>query len=149
MLKLASLESPAPVVKEIGVWFATGEVEGFQIPPESISRLRQIREREQSQMREYMDHTGCLMAFLQRALDDDTAQDCGRCRNCTNRANKSYQPKGELVPRSEQFIRKRKIFIYPKEKWPIDLLSGSSDSRDARNQAGASCGMGGCSLQCF
>ena len=123
VLKLASLESPAPVVKEIGVWFATGEVEGFQIPPESIARLRQIREREQAQMRDYMDHTGCLMAFLQRALDDDTAQDCGRCRNCTNRANKSYQPKEELVREAEQFIRKRKIFIYPKEKWPIDLLS--------------------------
>lgn len=123
VLKLASLESPAPVVLERGIWFATGEAEGFQIPPEKIARLRQIREREQLQMREYMDHRGCLMAFLQRALDDKTATRCGRCQNCTNRAGKSYQPKAELVREAERFMAKRKISIYPSQRWPISLLS--------------------------
>ena len=123
VLKLASLESPAPVVKERGIWFATGETDGFRIPPDSIARLRQIREREQVQMREYMDHRGCLMAFLQRALDDKTAKQCGRCRNCMKRADKSYQPKAELVHEAEQFMGKRKIPIYPNQRWPISLLS--------------------------
>lgn len=123
VLKLASLESPAPVIREGGIWFATGEADGFEIPPESIARLRQIREREQDQMREYMDHRGCLMAFLQRALDDKTATRCGRCRNCTNKADKSYQPKAELVREAERFMGQRKISIYPNQRWPISLLS--------------------------
>ncbi len=123
ILKLASLESPAPVVKEKGIWFATGEADGFQIPSDSIARLRQIRETEQVQMREYMNHRGCLMAFLQRALDDKTAKECGRCRNCTGRTDKPYQPKAELVREAERFLGKRKISVYPNDRWPVDLLS--------------------------
>ncbi len=123
VLKLAALESPAPVVKEGGVWYATGEAEGFQISPSTMARLRKIRDREQVQMREYMDHRGCLMAFLQRALDDKTATRCGRCRNCTDRADKSYQPKPELIRKAEQFMDKRRIPIYPNQKWPTSLLS--------------------------
>lgn len=123
VLKLASLESPAPVIKDRGVWYATGDVEGFEIPQERIERLREIREREKVQMREYMDHRECLMAFLQRALDDNTAKDCGRCRNCINRADKSYQPKEDLVRNAEKFMRKRPFFLYPNQMWPISMLS--------------------------
>jgi ATP-dependent DNA helicase RecQ len=33
-------------------------------------------------MLEFESTTGCRMEFLQRALDDDTAEPCGRCDNC-------------------------------------------------------------------
>ena len=123
ILKLASLESPAPVTYEFGGWSATGDVDNFQIPPERIARLHKIREHEKVQMREYMDHGGCLMAFLQRALDDRTAQNCGRCRNCTGRAENSYLPKPERIHEAERFIKNRFIPIKVKSKWPISELS--------------------------
>ncbi len=123
ILKLASLESPAPVIYEMGAWVATGEAEGFEIAQEKIERLRKIRNREKEQMREYMDHKGCLMAFLQRALDDKNVAECGKCGNCRKIPNQFYQPKAELVLEAEHFMGKRKIFIYPNQKWPASNLS--------------------------
>lgn len=38
-----------------------------------------MREAELAQMQAYVDHDGCLMAFLARALDDPNAAPCGRC----------------------------------------------------------------------
>ena len=123
VLKLASLESPAPVIQQGWEWYATGEAGGFKVNPKYIARLRRVRASEQAQMREYMRHNGCLMAFLQRALDDDSAKDCGRCRNCTNRASKSHQPKQELVIEAEQFITKRRYPIWSRSEWPIEEIS--------------------------
>jgi len=123
ILKLASLESPAPVIFERGQWYATGEAGRFQIPPDRIDRLREIRAREKVQMREYMNHQGCLMKFLQQALDDESAKECGRCRNCINRAQKSYLPKPAMVQEAALFIKKKPNLIPPVQKWPISGLS--------------------------
>jgi hypothetical protein len=38
-----------------------------------------MREAELAQMQAYVEHDGCLMAFLARALDDPNAAPCGRC----------------------------------------------------------------------
>ncbi len=123
VLKLASLESPAPVLYEKGSWYATGDVYGFKISPERIARLRKVRAMEQEQMRKYMNHNGCLMAYLQRSLDDQTAKKCGRCRNCTGRAGKSYLPKPEMIHEATQFLIGRPYLIYVKKQWPISNLS--------------------------
>jgi len=123
ILKLASLESPAPVIHKAGAWYATGDIYGFQIPPERIARLRKIRAREKMQMREYMNHDGCLMAFLQESLDDRTTKNCGRCRNCMDRAEKSFLPIPEMIQEARQFIRERPFQIYPQREWPISSLS--------------------------
>ncbi|MCY4000870.1 MAG: RecQ family ATP-dependent DNA helicase [Bacteroidetes bacterium] len=123
ILKLASLESPAPVINERSQWFATGEADGFQIPPDRIERLREVRAKEKLQMREYMNHQGCLMKFLQQALDDESAKDCGRCRNCINRTHQSYLPKPAMVQEAAQFIQKKPNIIPPVVRWPIRRLS--------------------------
>ncbi len=123
VLKLASLESPAPVINEGGIWYATGEADGFQIPSERIARLRKIRADEKAQMREYMHHDGCLMAFLQRALDDPSAKRCGRCRNCIDRQKKGFLPKPNKIQEAQRFISKKLNHIYIHKKWPISDLA--------------------------
>ncbi|MCY4233145.1 MAG: RecQ family ATP-dependent DNA helicase [Bacteroidetes bacterium] len=123
VLSLASLESPAPVINERGIWYATGETDGFQIPPERIERLRKIRSDEKAQMRQYMNHDGCLMSFLQHALDDPSAESCGRCRNCIDRRDMNYLPKSEKINEAQQFLGKKLNQIFVHKKWPIADLS--------------------------
>jgi len=123
VLSLASLESPAPVINERGIWYATGETDGFQIPPERIERLRKIRSDEKAQMRQYMNHDGCLMSFLQHALDDPSAESCGRCRNCIDRRDMNYLPKAEKINEAQQFLGKKLNQIFVHKKWPIADLS--------------------------
>ena len=62
--------------------------------PLHAQEVTQQRLLELEQMRRYVSHDGCLMEFLARALDDPSAQRCGRCMNCVNK-----QPKGEVDER--------------------------------------------------
>ncbi|WP_445170930.1 RecQ family ATP-dependent DNA helicase, partial [Microcoleus sp.] len=52
VLKLLSLESPAPVSKQNSKWYATPV--NYQPDSDKIERLTQIRRKEQDKMREYM-----------------------------------------------------------------------------------------------
>jgi ATP-dependent DNA helicase RecQ len=60
----------------------TASAANYEIDQEYVSEITQIRRREQRQMQEYMEYQGCLMAFLQKALDDPSSQNCGKCKNC-------------------------------------------------------------------
>ncbi len=122
-LKLLALESPAPVIQVGRAWTAREEASDYQIDPEYITRLREIREAEQVQMQNYMNHQDCLMAFLQTALDDGTADNCGRCRNCLGQDLVPVYVPQSLVHQARQFILNRARHIFPRREWPTPLLS--------------------------
>ena len=46
---------------------------------EQVTRRRYA---ELAEIKRYVEHPGCLMEFLARALDDPTAAPCGKCMNC-------------------------------------------------------------------
>jgi ATP-dependent DNA helicase RecQ len=52
---------------------------------ERIERVINLRRTEMEQIQTYVQHQGCLMEFLQRALDDPAPRACGRCANCQGR----------------------------------------------------------------
>lgn len=79
------------------------------------------RRRELEQMAEYVEHTGCLMQFLARALDDPHPTPCGKCMNCTGQ-QKRQPPPMELVPEAIQFLRAHHLLLEPKSRWPHPLL---------------------------
>lgn len=57
----------------------------WQPDVERIERVTRLRREELEQMQAYVAHSGCLMEFLARALDDPTAKPCGKCANCKGR----------------------------------------------------------------
>ena len=48
-----------------------------------VGGAAQVREREADLMRRFAAGEGCLMRFLQEALDDPEPEPCGRCSVCT------------------------------------------------------------------
>src|SRR5690606_34970997 len=76
-LLLKVLDVDGAVSRVSGGWTATGQ--GWVYDAERYARVAAAREAEQRLMVEYEEGPGCRMAFLQRALDDATATDCGRC----------------------------------------------------------------------
>ena len=82
-IKIMAVDSPSPVIQHNKKWKATPEAVSYQIDPEYVERIKETRKRELQEIDKYTNHTGCLMAFLQKALDDDSnANDCGHCKNC-------------------------------------------------------------------
>ena len=80
-----------------------------------------LRRAEVEQMRRYVEHPGCLMEFLARALDDPSPARCGKCMNCTGQTNRKPLP-AELLRQAVEFLRGETLVIEPRTRWPKPIL---------------------------
>lgn len=83
VLKFLSVDNPAPVLKTDKKWVRT-PVE-YQMDHARIQHLTHQREMEWQEVQRYIDTPDCLMVFLARVLDDETAIPCGKCASCIGR----------------------------------------------------------------
>jgi ATP-dependent DNA helicase RecQ len=141
-LKFLSVESPSPIVKISSKYQVTAAARSYRIRQEYVDEITLIRRNEQQQMQEYMNEGGCLMAFLQRALDDPTADTCGKCMNCNRSQLPDESYRDDLANRAALFLRRSYQPITPRKKWPTkDMfeyspLSGSNIPENQRAQEG-------------
>jgi ATP-dependent DNA helicase RecQ len=84
-------------------------------------RVTQHRLDELAEIKSYVEHTGCLMEFLSRALDDPTAAPCGKCMNCTGKTQRNSPPQ-ELVQAAVNFLRSDTLILEPRLKWPKPVV---------------------------
>ncbi|WP_252176146.1 RecQ family ATP-dependent DNA helicase [Endozoicomonas sp. 4G] len=113
-LKFLMAETPAPVVKHKSFFYRTSV--DYELPHETIARLCQLKERELAEMEEYLHHDGCLMQFLARALDDNDAQPCGKCINCSGKANLPTTFSPETGQKAAEFLENVFIEIPPRKQ---------------------------------
>lgn len=112
VLKLLSVETPSPVIKDGSLWVRTPV--HYQMDHARIAHLTGQREQEWGEVQAYLAETGCKMAFLRRALDDLDPTPCGKCASCVGEpiVNQSIDP--GLVHRAGAFLRHAEIAIEPK-----------------------------------
>jgi ATP-dependent DNA helicase RecQ len=106
---------------------------------ERVERVTNLRRAEQAQMRAYMAHTGCLMEFLQIALNDTNPHPCGRCANCRGKG----LPHGvsrDLIIEAETFLKGASILIEPRHMLPLGIFPDQKRkiSPDLVNETGRS-----------
>ena len=118
-IKFLTVESPSPVVKLEKKWHATPAARHYEIDKGHVDEILGIRRREQTQMQEYMGHGGCLMAFLEKALDDPDPRDCGKCRNCAPDLLLSEDIiMVNLASKAALFLKRSYREITPRKQWP-------------------------------
>jgi ATP-dependent DNA helicase RecQ len=88
---------------------------------ERIEHVTNQRRAELTQMQSYMAHKGCLMEFLQRALDDTQPQPCGRCANCRSKGLPATVS-NELVTEAEFYLKGAIIPIEPRHLLPTGIF---------------------------
>ncbi|MFN6326802.1 MAG: RecQ family ATP-dependent DNA helicase [Aphanizomenon sp.] len=120
VLKILSLESPAPVSKQGSKWYVTAI--NYQYNREKIEELTQIRRREQERMLEYMKSPQCLMAFLATELDDPNPQKCGRCTVCVGTRLLPETVTNARVNQANLFLRRSNQILEPRKQWPPQAL---------------------------
>jgi ATP-dependent DNA helicase RecQ len=114
LLKILAVDEV--VAKSSDGWEATGRAWYFD--EQKWSDLRRVRSAEADLMRRYAHGDGCLMEFLQRALDDPDPQPCGRCSVCDGRLPApGARPSLELVEAARRFFRSRDVVIEPRKLW--------------------------------
>lgn len=127
VLKIVSVERPAPVIKVGAKWRRTPV--RYKIDQERIRQLTMQRETEWQEIQRYIDTSTCLMAFLRRALDDREASDCGRCANCLGRYVADPMPDFDLTVKATRFLKRSDIPFEPRKRadsnaFPVDRLGG-------------------------
>lgn len=121
VLKTLAVENPSPVLKTGGVWSRTANL--FAIDDQRISRLSDQRRNEWAEIQEYASSEGCLMRFLEEALDDPYAEDCGRCANCVGSVIIGENISSEKVFReASRFLRHSEVAISPRKMWAKDAF---------------------------
>ena len=123
LLKVIAVDGA--VERTTGGWIATGEPYVFDA--EKWAAIRATRQAEADLMRAYAGGRGCLMEFLQRALDDPDPGPCGRCSVCTGELP---APGRDLDPAAledvQAHLRGVDTVLEPRKRWPNGLADGHS-----------------------
>jgi ATP-dependent DNA helicase RecQ len=115
LLKILAVDEA--VRRQGSAWALTGTP--WTYDAERWQALAQVREREAGLMRSYAAGAGCLMRFLQEALDDPEPSDCGRCSVCTGRLpGPGARPGAERIEAARRFARGQDVVIEPRKLWP-------------------------------
>lgn len=127
VLKVVSVETPAPVIKIGSKWLRTPV--GFSMDRERIQRLTEQREVEWAEIQDYIDTEECLMLYLRRALDDPEARECGRCANCTGVPVADPAVDRAVAIDATRFLRRSDIPFLPRRQvnskaFPVYGFSG-------------------------
>ncbi|HLS64425.1 MAG TPA: DEAD/DEAH box helicase [Ruania sp.] len=100
-----------------GGWVGTGQEWHFDAA--KWDELRAVRAAEADLMRRYAHGAGCLMQFLQQALDDPDPRPCGRCSVCDGHLpHPGAHPSQETVTAARAFFRGLDVRVEPRKLWP-------------------------------
>ena len=117
-LKYLSVEFPSPITKIRSKWNVTAAAKKYHINAENIESITALRKQEQAQMQAYMDHSGCLMAFLAKTLDDPHARACGKCAGCKGGPLLDPEYDHDLANRAVVFLKRNNQPLFPRKLWP-------------------------------
>lgn len=113
---LKILEIEGYISKFNGTYHTTDKP--FSNDKERIIQINQLRRIEQKQMEAYLYHKGCLMEFLQKSLDDPTAQPCGHCMNCAPQGKLPTSVPSLTIHQAQEFLKKDFFTIEPRKQFP-------------------------------
>ncbi len=121
LLKIMAVEDAVERVSD--GWTSTGKTYVFDAV--KWADIVEARRREATLMRQYAAGAGCLMEFLQQALDDHDNGPCGQCSVCTGdlpEPGRLVDP--ERVEAARIYLRGVDTVIEPRKLWPSGLGSG-------------------------
>ncbi|HET7690282.1 MAG TPA: DEAD/DEAH box helicase [Nocardioidaceae bacterium] len=101
-----------------GGWVSTGKPWNYDAP--HYEGVLRVRRREADIMRSYTRGERCLMELLQSALDDPSAEPCGRCSVCRSSLPSGLegQPTPETVRAVTEVLRGEVHVLEPRKMWP-------------------------------
>lgn len=102
VLKYLQVEKSSPIVKDKTKWSRIDVP--FEFDTKKVQTLLDKRNEEWLDVKRYIDHTGCLMSYLQKKLGDSNNAPCGRCSAC--KAENKYPEEASL-----QSLNEARLFL--------------------------------------
>jgi len=121
LLKIMAVDGAVERVD--GGWAATGTP--YVYDAVKWAAVVQARRQEADLMRHYAAGDGCLMQFLQQALDDEASGPCQRCSVCTGELpSPGNSLQAERVESARQHLRGVDTIIEARKLWPNGVEDG-------------------------
>jgi ATP-dependent DNA helicase RecQ len=118
LLKILAVDGV--VARAVDGWATTGTP--WTYDNAKWAALRRVREAEADMMRHYAAGDGCLMQFLQQALDDPNPSPCGRCSVCTSELPYPGVAAGDASTEATlRYLRTLDVELEPRKLWPSGL----------------------------
>ncbi|MBP6994961.1 MAG: ATP-dependent DNA helicase RecQ [Phycicoccus sp.] len=117
-LLLKVLDVDGAVQRVTGGWVGTGAP--WTYDTQRYSRVAATRRTEQELMAAYEGTVDCRMAFLQRALDDDSAAPCGRCDSCRGVWFPTEVP-DQVIGAARTRLARVGVDLEPRAQWPTGM----------------------------
>lgn len=114
VLKMLSLENPAPVIKVNAKYYRT--TVHFKMDTERINFLTKQKLKEWEEMQDYINHKDCLMNYLRESLDDPASQNCNNCSNCREDLRLSNKSNKNLAIMSDRFLKRSEVPLVLKKQ---------------------------------
>ncbi|MBU1620124.1 MAG: RecQ family ATP-dependent DNA helicase [Gammaproteobacteria bacterium] len=114
VLKLLSVENPAPVIKLKSLWRRTAVA--YQMDQARMRHLTAQREQEWQQVQNYLTEPGCKMNYLRMALDDSQPEPCGKCSSCLGYPVINPIPDALLAHQAGIFLKQAEIVFKPRKQ---------------------------------
>lgn len=117
------LEVDGAITRARGGWVlgsTTVVGNAWQYDHQLAGDLKVLRRAESDQMRDWATLSTCRLRYLREALDDNGAQDCGRCDIC---ASQRWQtdPAPSLVATAQVLLQGGDVSFEPRKQWPTGL----------------------------
>lgn len=114
VLKLLSVENPAPVLKTGSRWVRTPV--HYRMDHARIAHLTGQRVQEWEEVQAYLEESGCKMSFLRRALDDLDSTPCGKCSSCLCHSVINMPVNSAIAHRAGTFLKQSEIILEPRRQ---------------------------------
>ena len=121
VLKVLSVDNPAPLIKDGSRWRRTAAP--WSPDHDRIQRLQAQREAEWREVQDYADESGCLMEFLARALDDPEPGPCGKCAGCLGRPLVAPTISPATVIEANRFLRRSEVPLESPRQVAVDAFA--------------------------
>ena len=118
VFKYLSVQIPSPIIKVGSKWYRTALE--FKLDKSIIEHLTSQREIEWNQIQEYINTSGCRMAFLQKALNDSNVKNCKKCDNCLNQSLDVDEYRGSIIIQAKKFLQQIEFPIEARKLIPKD-----------------------------
>jgi ATP-dependent DNA helicase RecQ len=122
VLRTLAVETPAPLARLESRWVTTPQVFDLARRRRFVEHITNLRRAEQAQMDAYRRHTGCLMEYLARALDDPAAKPCGNCASCQGKPTVLRTVDDAFTRAAGTFLRGANLVIDPRLQWASGAL---------------------------
>lgn len=120
VLKFLSVEKPAPINKlKEKKWVAIKK--SYKMDEEKKEWLLQQKQKEWKEVQEYIHHKGCLMSYLQHALNDNSDTCCEKCSPCIKKEFFSSKPTQASIKEAAFFLKHYKLDIPLPQKLNLSI----------------------------